>query len=87
MRVQIKSKSLGNIREYRGRNYGEQQAAIIGSGDYPLPFKVNVEVGKEHEPGDYTLDEQSFATDQHGNLQLKRVRLAKIAPAAVAKAS
>lgn len=86
MKIQIKSKNTSNQREYKGRMYGEQEAAILGGGDYPLPFKVNVELGKEYDPGDYTLDVQSFATDQHRNLQLKRVRLVKLAPVVVAKA-
>jgi len=84
MQIEVKSKNLANVRDYKGRNYGEQQAAILSNGDYPLPFKLNVEQGKEYEPGLYELDVAGFGTDKHGNLLLNKVRLSKIAPAAVA---
>lgn len=79
MRIEIKSKNLTNVGDYKGKMYGEQQAAIYGSGDYPLPFKINVEQGKEHAPGFYDLDVSGFGTDQHGNLKLNKVRLVAVA--------
>jgi hypothetical protein len=84
MKVQIKSATSTNHREYKGRYYGEQQAALVGGqADFPLAFRLNVERGAEYPPGDYELDPASFHTDEHGNLRMKRVRLlpTKAAPA------
>ena len=76
MFIEIKSKASKNHREYKGKQYGEQQAALVMPGaDYPLPFKLNVEQGREHDVGRYAFDASSFATDQHQNLKLNRVRL------------
>ena len=82
MKIEVKSKNIANVRDYKGKNYGEQSAAILGGGDYPLPFKVNVEQGKEYEPGIYELDVSGFGTDKHGNLLLNKVRLSRVAPTA-----
>jgi hypothetical protein len=76
MFVEFKSKNSSNHREYKGKLYGEQQAALhVVGADYPLPFKVNVERGNEYEPGRYNLASDSFGTDQHNNLRLNRVRI------------
>lgn len=82
IRVEVRSKNLDRVRLYQGKNYGEQSAAIFNGGDYPLPFKVNVEQGREYDPGEYTIDPRSFVTDAMGNLQLKRVRLLPLGGAA-----
>ncbi|MFC4729259.1 single-stranded DNA-binding protein [Coralloluteibacterium thermophilus] len=80
MFIEIKSNTLSGIREYKGRQYGDQQAALFMPGaDYPLPFKVNVPADAAHAPGRYTLDGSGFGTDQHGNLRLNRVRLVPLA--------
>lgn len=75
IRIEVRSKQLDRVRPYQGKNYGEQSAAIHNGHDFPLAFKVNVEEGKEYDPGEYTIDPRSFVTDQMGNLSLKRVRL------------
>lgn len=75
--VEIKSKELRNQNEYKGKMYGEQQCALLGYGDYPLPFKVSRQTHEALEPGIYTLDPTSFATDERGNLRLVRVKLLK----------
>ena len=82
MRIEIKSKNLGNVRDYKGNPWGEQSAAIHGGGDYPTPFKLNVQQGKEYAPGFYELDPSGFGTDKHGNLLLNKVRLVPAAAAA-----
>ena len=76
MRVEIKSKTSTNHRTgNNGKTYGEQSAALHTGGDFPLPFKLNCEVGKERDPGWYLLDGSSFGTDKFGNLVLTRVTL------------
>lgn len=86
IRVEVRSKNTDRAREYKGKTYAEQQAAIYTGGDYPMPFKVNVEVGHEYEPGEYTIDPRCFTTDQYGNLVVKAVRLLPIGGASVGKA-
>lgn len=76
--VEIKSKDLRNQNEYKGKMYGEQQCALLGYGDYPLPFKINRESHQALEPGLYTIDPQSFATDERGNLRLVRLKLVPV---------
>jgi len=79
MFIEIKRQESTNPREYKGVIYAEQEAALFAAGsDYPLPFKVNVEKGKEHAPGRYTLSRDSFSTDQHGNLKFGRPRLVAV---------
>lgn len=75
MYVQIKSATVANPRDYKGEQYGEQQAALVTGGDFPIPFKVNRKVSEPLKPGDYDLDGSGFGTDQHGNLKLNKVRL------------
>lgn len=76
MHVEIKSAEVKNPRDYKGEPWGEQQAALVSPGaDYPLPFKINRKVSEPLKPGRYNLSGDSFATDQHGNLRLNRVRL------------
>lgn len=75
IRVVVASKTLDREREYKGKWYGEQSAAIYNGGDFPTPFRVNVERGHEYEPGEYTLDPRSFITDDFKNLKVKNLRL------------
>jgi len=75
IRVEVKSTQLDRVRVYQGRNYGEQGAAVYNGGDFPLPIKVNVEVGHEYAPGVYAIDPRSFRADEFGNLKIKALRL------------
>lgn len=75
MFVEVKSTTVTNQRPYRDRMYGDQQAALNTGDDYPRPFKLNVAVGSEFQPGRYKLAGDSFGNDKHGNLTLVRVRL------------
>ncbi|MDR7135722.1 hypothetical protein J2X06_002940 [Lysobacter niastensis] len=87
MRVEIKSNKSTNHRAgNNGKTYGEQQAALHTGGDFPLPFKVNVEVGHEKPAGWYRLSPSSFGTDKFGNLVLGRLSLEQ-EPATAAKAA
>lgn len=81
MHVEIKSTTITNPRDYKGEQYGEQQAALVAAGqDYPLPFKVNRKASEALKPGRYELDPSGFGTDQHGNLKLNKVRLVAAPP-------
>lgn len=82
-RIEIKGGTAINQRGYKDKMYGEQQAALHMGQDFPLVFRVNVEVGNEYKPGWYDLDPSSFVTDQYGNLGIKRPKL--IAAKAVGK--
>lgn len=75
VRIEVRSKTLDRVRQYQGKNYGEQSCAIYNGSDYPLPIKVNVEQGREYEPGEYTIDPRSFTRDEMGNLKIKGLRL------------
>ena len=79
--VEVKSTELRNLRDYKGRMYGEQQAALHGVGDFPLPFKINREEHQAYAPGKYWLDPSGFAVDERGNLRFSRVKLIPHAPA------
>lgn len=82
MHVEIKSATSHNHRNgNNGKTYGEQSAALYTGADFPLPFKLNVEVGKERKPGRYVLSPGSFGTDKFGNLVLARVQLDEAAAA------
>lgn len=83
MRVEIKSNKSSNQRAgNNGKTYGEQTAALHTGGDFPLPFKLNVEAGHEKPAGWYRLAPGSFGTDKFGNLVLGRIALEPEAPAA-----
>jgi len=75
MRVEIRNAISTNQRDYKGKLFGEQQAALHVGSDFPLVFRLNVEVGKEYKPGAYELAPESFVTDQYGNLGIKRPKL------------
>lgn len=75
MRITIKSANLKNLRQYKDKNYGEQEAALDAGGDFALPFKLNRQEGEAYAPGQYTLAPESFTTDEHGNLKIKRPSL------------
>lgn len=77
MHVEIKSKTSINHRQgNNGKTYGEQQAALFEDGaDFPIPFKLNVEVGHEKDPGRYRIGRGSHGTDKFGNLVLTRLNL------------
>lgn len=75
IQVEIKSSEVRNQREYRGAQWGEQEAGLHTGGDYPLRFKINRKANEPLKPGRYLLAGDSFVTDEHGNLKLGRVRL------------
>ena len=76
MRIEIKSaQSINHRAGNNGKTYGEQQAALHDGGDFPVPFKLNVEVGKERAPGFYKIARGSFGNDKFGNLVLSRLNL------------
>jgi hypothetical protein len=75
--IEVKSTNLNNKRDYQGAQWGEQQCALLGVGDYPLPFKLNRKLGEEIQPGQYELCPSSFGTDERGNLRLSKVRFGK----------
>jgi len=73
--IEVRSENLNNLRDYQGNQWGEQQCALLGVGDYPLPFKVNRKQGDALKPGIYDLDLNSFGVDERGNLRLSKVRI------------
>jgi hypothetical protein len=75
VRVEVRSKNLTDTKEFQGKHYGWQSAAVFNGGDYPAPFRVNVRVGEEYEPGEYTIAPSSFRVDEMGNLKLKSTKL------------
>lgn len=85
IQIEIKSAEVRNQREYRGAQWGEQEAALHCGGDYPLRFKINRKASEPFKPGRYVLGGDSFVTDKHGNLKLGRVRLEALPTAAAAK--
>jgi hypothetical protein len=75
IRVVVQSKNLVEVKPFKEKTYGWQSAAMFNGGDFPVPFRVNVEVGHEYEPGEYTFDPRSFIATEQGHAQLKRVKL------------
>jgi len=75
VRVVVASKSLNRTKDFKGKTYGTQAAAIYNGGDFPMPFGVNVAQGAEYDPGEYTICPTSFQRDDFGNLKLKGVKL------------
>jgi hypothetical protein len=75
IRVVVQSKNLTEVKDFKGKNYGWQGAAMYNGGDFPAPFRVNVQQGHEYEPGEYTFAPQSFVATEQGHAQLKRVKL------------
>lgn len=83
--VEVRSKELRRVENWKGKNYGEQTAAMYNGGDFPTPIKVRVEQGHEYEPGRYVFDPASFIADEMGNPKLKRVRLLPVGGANLGK--
>lgn len=83
MLIEIKSASLGRVREYKGQNFGEQTAGLLG-GDFPLRFVINVRADRALQPGIYRVSPSAFMTDQFGNLALRRLRPDDLTPEPVA---
>lgn len=73
--VEVRTTATHAEKEYKGKRYAKQNAAIYNGGDYPTPFEVNVVVGSEYPPGQYTLDPRSIVTDEMRNLKFKGVKL------------
>lgn len=80
VRVVIQSTTLQDVKEFEGnkKTYGWQSAGIFNGGDFPLPFRVNVEKGHEYPPGEYVISPRSFIADNMGNLKLKSIKLLPI---------
>lgn len=87
VRIEIRSTNLLDEKEFAGnkKTYGRQNAAIFNGGDYPTPFKVNVEKGHEYAPGEYTIDPRSYIADEMGNLKLKSLKLLPLAGSSAKK--
>lgn len=83
VRVVVASKNLHDVSDFKGKQYGWQDAAMFNGGDFPTPFHVNVPVGHEYEPGDYTFDPRSFSVDDNKNARLKRVKLLPVGGASM----
>lgn len=75
IRVEVRSTNLIDVKDFQGKTYGWQSAAIYNGGDYPAPFRVNVQKGHEYAPGEYTIDPRSYRVDEMGNLKLKSTKL------------
>lgn len=73
--VTVASTNLSRVENWKGKNYGEQSAAMHNGGDFPTPIKVRVEQGHEYEPGQYVFDPRSYIADEMGNPKLKRIKL------------
>lgn len=73
--VEVLTTNTHAAKEYRGKTYAKQNAAIYNGGDHPTPFEVNVEVGHEYPPGQYTIDPRSIITDEMRNLKFKSLKL------------
>lgn len=83
--VLVKSKELHRVENWKGKNYGEQGAAMFNGGDFPTPIKVRVEQGHEYEPGEYVFDPRSYIADEMGNPKLKRIKLLPLGGSTIAK--
>jgi hypothetical protein len=75
VRVVVADTNLSRTKEFKGKTYGTQAAAIYNGGSFPMPFGVNVAQGGEYAPGEYTICPTSFQRDDFGNLKLKSVKL------------
>lgn len=75
IRIVVLSTNTTRPSTFQNKNYAWQSAAIYNGGDFPLPFNVHVEQGKEYPKGEYTLDPRSFQLDDKGNLRLKGIKL------------
>lgn len=75
IRVSVPSDKPDRDYEFKGQRYAEQSAAIHTGGHFPVPFTVNTKYGESYPKGEYTLDPASFATNDRGQLVMKRVRL------------
>lgn len=74
--IEVKTASVTNAREYKGEQWGEQQAALYASDlDYPLPCKLNRKVSDPLKPGRYAISGTGFGTDDFGNLSMKKLRI------------
>jgi len=82
MEVEIKSEVLSFLRNgTNGKTYGKQDAALHDGGDFPLPFQISVEQGKQYKPGRYKFGRGSFGTNKFKELSLGFLRLEPITPA------
>lgn len=75
VRVVVQSTNTRDSKEFQGKHYGWQAAAIFNGGDFPLPFQVNVQIGHEYPPGEYTIDPRCFSADERGNLRISKIKL------------
>lgn len=82
VRVVIASPATVRPNNFKGVDYAWQNAAIFNGGDFPQPFYVHVEVGKEYPKGEYTIAPTSYQLDERGNLRLKSIKLLPISGSA-----
>lgn len=73
--VEVKSTTLTNVSEYKGKRYGNQRVGLHNGSDFPIPFDVYVEEQHPYKPGRYVIDGRSYTTDEKGRLVLKRLKL------------
>lgn len=79
MKIQILSdqvlvKSIPARGDRAAMQFNEQRAAIVDpNGGFPKPFKISLEAGEHpYRPGFYTLDPDSFVTNEYEQLKLGR---------------
>jgi hypothetical protein len=73
--VEVKSTTLTNVQEYKGKRYGNQRVGLHNGSDFPIPFDVYVEEANPYPKGRYVIDGRSYTTDEKGRLVLKRLKL------------
>lgn len=74
-KVVVRSTQLEREKEFQGKVYGWQNAAIFNGGDFPAPFAVNAPKDAPYPPGEYVIDPRSYRIDENGNLRLKSIKL------------
>lgn len=74
--IEVKTANVSNPREYKGEQWGEQQAALFADDlDYPVACRINRKVTDPLKPGHYAVSGTGFVTDNFGNLSMPKLRI------------
>lgn len=80
--IEIRSANITQRTLKDGRVFATQQAGLVNGSDFPLPFRVGVNIGEPYPVGKYTLDPACFVLSEYGDLTLGRVKLLPLGGAA-----
>lgn len=70
MQIEVKSTNTKTEKTKNDTIRHKQQVALLGQGDYPLPFWIDIPEGRPYQPGLYTFSPDTFRNNRFGGIEM-----------------